>query len=40
MEMSTINLITKDKIKINFYDIFTFHGISSLINCSSNIMSD
>ena len=32
--------IHKDKIKINFYDIFTFHGISSLINCSSNIMID
>jgi len=32
--------INKDKIKINLFDIFTFHGISSLINCSSNIMSD
>jgi glycosyltransferase involved in cell wall biosynthesis len=30
----------KNKNKINFFEMFSFHGLSSLINCSGNILGD
>jgi len=33
-------IVNKNKTKINFIDMFTFHGIGKLINCSGNILGD
>lgn len=32
--------VNKNKVKINFMDMFTFHGISKFINCTGSILSD
>jgi hypothetical protein len=32
--------INKNKVKLKFSDIFTFHGITKFINCSGTILAD
>ena len=40
MEFLMNGYVNKNKVNINFFDIFTFHGISKFINCTGSILGE